>query len=494
MKTPQILLILCSLALAFNVSAKTVCSMTFNSVDEKQLFSKHLSPIGYKQVELVPDSKDPNWFKKACASDVSCDILVVSGHFGGLFFGESASTISLAELISAKEKSLCPNILDKPKSVFLMGCNTLASKSPDHRSVNDYLYVLVGDGFPLNLAEEVAASRYLDFGQSMSEFMTSIFNKSQMVVGFDSTGPLGAQAAPRLERAFKETSLADKNTTGISKTAILAAFKGTNLRVVTPTIQKADLDRAEALSGNNSKALLAWKNILANQNISKHYDFILKNKTNPQLKRVLSEDLALGKAVYTKMLKIYQSATGLSSIQVNVIGFLKYHNLVNHYIYQDALIYIGSNLLVRELDYISADQLCTLLREHRDLDLLSRFTEAQNNKIEYSSYGNYLRKCSGVIPQKTTYSKSYHCLMNETTYDWACLTENQPDLDIDSCALAKSRNPDIENGDNMMWYCYSKMIDQGRLNKASCLELTHHFSILGNQLKMNWNCMNRLSY
>lgn len=494
MKTLKILLSLCGVVLALNVSAKTVCSMTFNSVDEKQLFSKHLSPIGYKQVELVPESKDPNWFKKACASDVSCDILVVSGHFGGLFFGESASTISLAELINAKEKSLCPNILDKPKSVFLMGCNTLASKSPDHRSVNDYLYVLVGDGFPLNLAEEVAASRYLDFGQSMSEFMTSIFNKSQMVVGFDSTGPLGAQAAPRLERAFRETSLADKNTTGISKTALLTAFKGTNLRVVAPTIKKADLDRAEALSGNNPKALLAWENILQNQNISKYYDFIIKNKTNSQLKKVLSEDLALGKTVYTKMLNIYHSAAGLSSIQVNVIEFLRYHNLVDHYIYQDALIFIGSNLLVRDLDYISADQLCTLLREHRDLDLLSRFTDAQNKKIDYSTYGNYLRKCSGIIPQKTTFSKSYRCMMNETTYDWACLTENQPDLDVDSCALAKSRNPDIENGDNMMWYCYSKMIDQGRLTKASCLELTHHFSILGNQLKMNWNCMNRLSY
>lgn len=493
MKTSQILLSLCSLALAFNVSAKTVCSMTFNSVDEKQLFSKHLSPIGYKQVELVPDNKDPNWFKKACASDVSCDILVVSGHFGGLFFGESSSTISLAELINAKEKSLCPNILDKPKSVFLMGCNTLASKSPDHRSVNDYLYVLVGDGFPLNLAEEVAASRYLDFGQSMSEFMTSVFNKSQMVVGFDSTGPLGAQAAPKLERAFRDTSLADKNITGISKAAILAAFKGTNLRVATPTIKKADLDRTEALSGNNPQSLIAWKNILLNQNISKHYDFIIKNKTNSQLKRVLSEDIALGKSVYTKMLKIYQSANGLSSIQVNVIEFLKYHNLVDYYIYQDALVYIGSNLLVRELDYISADQLCTLLREHKDLDLLSRFTDAQNKKINRSTYGNYLQKCAGFIPQKTKFSKAYECLVNRTTYDWGCLTQNQSDLDIEACTLAKSRNQDPENADDMMWYCYSKMFDYGRLNKASCLELTHHFSILGNQLKMNWNCMNRLS-
>lgn len=493
MKISQILLSLCSFALAFNVSAKTVCSMTFNSVEEKQLFSKHLSPIGYKQVELVPDSKDPNWFKKACASDVSCDILVVSGHFGGLFFGESSSTISLAELISAKEKGSCPNILDRPKSVFLMGCNTLASKSPDHRSVNDYLYVLVGDGFPLNLAEEVAASRYLDFGQSMSEFMTSVFNKSQMVVGFDSTGPLGAQAAPKLEKAFKNTTLADKNNTGISKTALLAAFKGTNLRVVSPTIKKVDMERIDALSGNNSSAILAWKNILMTQNISKHYDFIIKNKMNLELKHVLSEDAVIGKSLYTKMLKIYQSASGLSSIQVNVIEFLKYHNLVDHYIYQDALVFIGSNLLTNNLDYISADQLCTLLRGHQDIDLLSKFTVDQNKKIERSTYGNYLQKCAGFSPTKTTYSKAYECLINGDTYDWGCLTENQPDLDIEACTLAKSRNADPENADNMMWYCYSKMFDYGRLNKAKCLELTHHFSILGNQLKMNWNCMNRVS-
>jgi hypothetical protein len=193
------------------------------------------------------------------------------------------------------------------------------------------------------------------------------------------------------------------------------------------------------------------------------------------------------------MLKIYQSANGLSSIQVNVIEFLKYHNLVDHYIYQDALTYIGSNLLVRELDYIIADQLCTLLREHRDLDLLSRFTDVQNKKIGRSTYGSYLQKCAGFIPQKTKYSKAYECLINRTTYDWACLTENQADLDIEACTLAKGRNQDPENADNMMWYCYSKMFDFGRLNKASCLELTHHFSIQGNQLKMNWNCMNRLS-
>jgi len=72
------------------------------------------------------------------------------------------------------------------------------------------------------------------------------------------------------------------------------------------------------------------------------------------------------------------------------------------------------------------------------------------------------------------------------------LTENEATLDIDSCKLAKSRNADPENADDMMWFCYSKMLDYKRLNSAQCLELSHGFSLLGNRIKMNWNCQNRL--
>lgn len=482
------------IALASQVSqAKTVCSMTFNSADEKQVFKQYLTPMGYEQVELVPQNKDPEWFSKACASVKTCDILVISGHFGGIFFGEqSSATISLNELISARDKSLCPSILDKPKSVFLMGCNTMASKLPDHRNVSDYLRVLTGDGFPLNLAEDVAAARYLNFGQSMSEIMSRVFNKTELLVGFDSTGPLGAQAAPKLKKAFDQTSAKDKNITGISRDAILSAFKGTNLRAIKPELKTADLVRQNALSQNIELSKKAWQEILTGENISKYYDFLVKNQNNPVLAGLLLENASLAQNTSMKMVKIYQTANGLSEIQVKVLDFLKLHNLINFYVYEDSIRQIGSNILAKTIDYISADQLCTLLKRHKDLNLLSKFTPLELSKLKASVYGEYLNKCAGNAALKPNLSKAYQCLVNKTTHDWACLTENTKDLNVEACALAKGRNPDAENSDDMMWFCYSKMNELKYLKRATCLELTHHFSLLGNQIKMNWNCLNRV--
>lgn len=468
--------------------------MTFNSSDEKIVFNQQLAPLGYKLVELVPQNKDPQWFSKACASVKSCDILVVSGHFGGIFFGEqSSATISLNELIDTRDKSLCPSILDKPKSVFLMGCNTLASKLPDHRSVNDYLRVLTSDGFPLNLAEDVAASRYLNFGQSMSEIMTNVFSKAELVVGFDSTGPLGAQAAPKLKKAFELTSTKDKNITGISRDAILKAFKGSNLRAVKPEAKNVDTIRNDALSANVDLSRSAWTTILSGDNISRYYDLLVKNKTHPQLMQILKENATLAQNAAMRMTAIYQAAKGLSEIQVKVLDFLKTHNLINYYIYEDSIKQVASGILAKDIDYISADQLCSLLKGHRELDLLNKLSNVEYARINSSTYGTYLNSCGGNYPEKKTWSRAYECLMNQETHDWGCLTGNPKDLDVSACTLAKSRNTDPENADDMMWFCYSKMRENAYLNRATCLELTHNFSLLGNQIKMNWNCLNRIA-
>lgn len=110
-------------------------------------------------IELVPEKRSTAASTKSCqalqtAGD-QCDSLLISGHFGGLFFGEQKSTtLSLSEMLETKKQGLCPAVFEKPQSVFLMGCNTLSGNS-DHRSVSDYLRVLVGDGFPLDLAEGV---------------------------------------------------------------------------------------------------------------------------------------------------------------------------------------------------------------------------------------------------------------------------------------------------------------------------------------------------
>ncbi len=476
-----------------SANAKTICSMTFNSSDEREVFNKNLSPIGYEHIELVPENRDPAWFSKACAKTKTCDILVISGHFGGLFFGEkSSATISLNELINAREKSLCPNILDKPKSVFLMGCNTLSSKTQDHRSVDDYLHILVGDGFPLNLAEDVAASRYLNFGQSMSSFMTSIFMYSPMIVGFESTGPLGAAAAPRLESAFKMTSSKDQNITGLSEAALLSAFKDTNLKVVRPVQKNEDVLTRNALSEIEALSTKAWMSILSPQNMTQFYDFIIKNKKNIFLTKVLAKNADVSKNVLEKMIGIFQMASGLSHIQVNVLDFLKIQNLINQYEYEDSLSSISSNIFDRSLDYIAADQLCSILKDHQELNLLNKLNNLQKRNLAKSAYATFINKCAGGSENKKSDSKALRCLLNQETYDWACLTENSKSLDVDSCVMAKDRNADPENADDMMWYCYSKMLENKNLNRPTCLELTHHFSLLGNQIKMNWNCLNKI--
>lgn len=494
MKLISILTFITFISISYSAMAKTICSMTFNSADEKQVFKQYLTPHDYNLKELVPANKDPNWFKKACNEIQQCDILVISGHFGGIFFGEqSSSTLSLNELINARDKSFCPAILDKPKSVFLMGCNTLASKLPDHRSVNDYLRVLTGDGFPLNLAEEVAAARYLNFGQSVLETMSSVFNKTELLVGFDSTGPLGAQAAPKLKKAFELSSIKDRNATGISKDAILSAFQGTNLKAIKPQVANVDLIRSNALSLDFEKAKESWLTILKLDNISKYYDFLIKNQNHPTLSKLLTENLKIAANVHSKMREIFFQAAGLSEIQVKILDFLKLHQLIDYYTYEELLLKISSSILMRDLDYISADQLCTLYKTHREIDIFSKLSSNEVTKIDKSIYRDIINECGGKFTQKNNWSNAYQCLINQTTHDWACLTENQLDLDISACVLAKSRNTDPENSDDMLWYCYDRFKKQNNFNQAKCLELTHYFSILGNQIKMNWNCLNKIS-
>jgi hypothetical protein len=115
-----------SVSLSAIAEAKTVCTMTFNSKNEKQVFEKNLSPLGYDIKELVPENKNPVWFQEACQSQIQCYIIVISGHFGGLFFGEqNSTTLSVQELIQAREKKSCSNILNA-EAVYLMGCNTCA--------------------------------------------------------------------------------------------------------------------------------------------------------------------------------------------------------------------------------------------------------------------------------------------------------------------------------------------------------------------------------
>ena len=186
-----------------------VCSITINSSDEIEVFKKYLSHSSdFEFVELVPLSEeatpnDTHWFTEACKKGYHCDILVISGHFGGLFFGENHTYVLPVSIMERQSCSRsCPGLLSNVKEVFLFGCNTLAGKQPDHRSPEAYLQVLLDHNMARDMAETVVAARYLPFGLSFKDQMRLVFSNG--IYGFTSLSPLGKDIRQPLEHYFQE--------------------------------------------------------------------------------------------------------------------------------------------------------------------------------------------------------------------------------------------------------------------------------------------------
>src|SRR4051812_26293959 len=108
--------ILSLLLMSFSAFAakKVVCSMTFNSSDEVEVFKKYLPASDFEFRELLP-SPDSELFKisslrfvnfnnDVCLENkVKCDILIISGHFVGTFFGSYPKPLPIDEL----ERTTC---------------------------------------------------------------------------------------------------------------------------------------------------------------------------------------------------------------------------------------------------------------------------------------------------------------------------------------------------------------------------------------------------
>lgn len=208
-----------SSAMAFAAEKKNVCAMTINSSDEIDLFKKHLSPEQFNFIELteVEDKKGSSsegrssneanaWLKASCRQGIKCDVLVISGHFGGAFFGSSGISLALEELETASCDSACSGILHKPKEVFLFGCNTLAGKEKDSRTPEQYARVLVEDGFSREQAQQIAAFRYSPIGVSFHDRMSRLFAHVPRIYGFSSIAPSGKTISPHLRNYLKEAA------------------------------------------------------------------------------------------------------------------------------------------------------------------------------------------------------------------------------------------------------------------------------------------------
>ena len=188
-----------------------VCSITVNSSDEMNIFVKNLDSSRFDFVEFVPPVHEVEkydggrWFSHVCSSSrVSCDVLVISGHFAGMFLGtDNDYILSMSELEQMACQKNCSHIFENLKEVYLFGCNTMASKTNSSRTPEEYLDILVNRyEMAGDLAETVVASRFSIIGPAFKTQMEHIFSEKTKIYGFPDLSPLGKQARPLTQRYF----------------------------------------------------------------------------------------------------------------------------------------------------------------------------------------------------------------------------------------------------------------------------------------------------
>lgn len=202
---PAALLAVAALAAVQGAAAapKTVCTVTINSSDERDVLERQLPRDRYRVVELVQQGRR-DWLADACRRGVTCDALVVSGHFdaGTEFYSDrfdEREYLTMHELQRASCSASCSGLFAQLKEVYLFGCNTLQSE-PKHAATAEVVRSLLRAGRAPAEAEAGAAQLTSRYGQSNRERMRHVFKDVPVLYGFSSQAPLGRYAGPLLER------------------------------------------------------------------------------------------------------------------------------------------------------------------------------------------------------------------------------------------------------------------------------------------------------
>ncbi len=233
-----------------------VCAFGFNSHDELVVLRSRLPPNKFDFVDFsadlvaaqnarsarltaaaaagqsVEDAAAP-WLLNLCRLDLQCDISIYSGEFAGRFFGRYGSSLSLQEMEEASCQTRCEGLFHDSQEVFLLACNTLATKDRDSRTPREYLQVLLDHGFDRSAAEDVVELRYGPLGPSFRESFRRIFMGVPRIYGFSSIAPRGEWTATCLREYFQSEGDYGRyleRASGDTKPnkKLLAAFRGTS--------------------------------------------------------------------------------------------------------------------------------------------------------------------------------------------------------------------------------------------------------------------------
>jgi hypothetical protein len=213
---------------------RTVCTITVNSSDEKEMFRQRLPADQYEFVELVERGR-PDWLASACRQGVRCDMLVISGHFDGSteFYSDQVAAseyLPVAEMERVSCSDSCPGLFSQLKEVYLFGCNTLNADAVKSAS-SEVARSLVRAGHKPEDARRLARALDSLHGESSRDRMRRIFTNVPVIYGFSSVAPLGPTAANLLGRYLHPPSITEVGN-GRASPRLLGQFAGESMIAV----------------------------------------------------------------------------------------------------------------------------------------------------------------------------------------------------------------------------------------------------------------------
>ena len=214
---------------------KTVCTITVNSPDEKEIFRRSLPQDDFQFIELVERGR-PDWLASACRKDVRCDVLLISGHFddGTEFYSDRLDvreSLPVEELQRASCSDSCPGLFSQLKEVYLFGCNTLQAQ-PLRSASAEIARSLIRSGHSPADAESLSRLLNERHGESNRDRMRQIFKDVPVIYGFSSKAPLGPVAGSMLDRYFQSASSGEIGR-GRASPRLLGLFAPSSMTVTT---------------------------------------------------------------------------------------------------------------------------------------------------------------------------------------------------------------------------------------------------------------------
>jgi hypothetical protein len=217
-----------------------VCVISLNEPQEVEAFRYHLDPDLFAFVDVHAlavaraaqgSAVSPRgWIFDACTPELTCDLLVISGEFAGDFFGRGPISLGLRDLEEASCEPRCAGLFRNLREVYLLGCNTLATKAEDSRTPETYLQVLLEHGFDRAAADRVVQLRYGPLGSSFRESLRRVFAGVPRLYGFSSVAPRAEFSSSMLANYLRHTPYVGfVPGDGSVNAALLNAFRGTSL-------------------------------------------------------------------------------------------------------------------------------------------------------------------------------------------------------------------------------------------------------------------------